>query len=218
MKKLIKIIGLLPILLALTLAGCSLEAPDDPTGDLRAAGPEDAMNQYVAIGNSLSAGFMDSGLMKAGQANSFPMIVASQMGITDFTQPWIEFPGIGTTDVGAGNVSGVLYYNGMTVAPVAVTPQTELAGLLLAVAQPTQYNNMSVPGSFSFDLMTTYDAATSYAAAPPFNAPNSYFEFINRAGALVGLFPNEEIPLAPGVSTYSCLLYTSDAADDSVLV
>jgi lysophospholipase L1-like esterase len=209
MKKLITTIALLPVLLALTLAGCSLDAPSDPTGELNPAGPGDAMNQLVAIGNSLSAGFMDSGLMKAGQASSFPLIVATQMGIEDFTQPWIEFPGIGTTDVGAGNISGVLYYNGSMVQPVGVTPQDQLAGLLLAAAQPTQYNNLGVPGAFSFDQLTAHSASTSYAAGPPFSRPNSYFEFINRSGAdtpQLRLFANVEVaaaPPAPGYQTGS---------------
>jgi lysophospholipase L1-like esterase len=205
MKTITRIIALLPVLLALALAGCSLDAPSDPTGDLNPPGPADAMNQYVAIGNSLSAGFMDSGLMKAGQANSFPMIVATQMGVADFTQPWIEFPGIGTTNVGAGNISGVLYYNGSAVQPVAVTPQAELSSLLLAVAQPTQYNNLSVPGAFSYDQLTAHSASTSFAAGPPFSRPNSYFEFINRSGAdtpQLNLFANLDVPAAPPVPGY----------------
>jgi len=207
MKNLIIKIALLPILLALALAGCSLEAPEDPTGDVNPPGPADATSQYVAIGNSLTAGFMDSGLMKAGQANSYPMIVATQMGLTteDFTQPYIEFPGIGTTDVGEGQVSGVLHYNGTTVLPRGITASAAVPGLLLAVAQPTQYNNLGVPGAFSHDLLTAHSASTSFAANPPFNKPNSFFEFINRSGAdtpMLNLFLNVSIPANPPAPGY----------------
>jgi len=205
MKKLMTKIAVLPILLAVALTGCSLEVPADPTGDVNPSTTADASTQYVAIGNSLSAGFMDSGLMKAGQANSFPMIVATQMGIKDFSQPWIEFPGIGTTNVGPGNISGVLYYNGATVAPVGMTPAADVSSLLLAAAQPTQYHNLGVPGAFSHDLLNTHSASTSYAAKPPFSKPNSYFEFINRSGAdtpELNLFANVDVSPPPPLSGF----------------
>jgi lysophospholipase L1-like esterase len=147
---------------------------------------------------------MDSGLMKAGQTNSYPMIVATQMGLdqTTFTQPWMEAPGIGTTDVGAGNVSGVLHWDGTGVTPLGVTPEAGIPALLLAVSQPTQYHNLGVPGAFSFDLLKAYSAASSYAANPPFSKPNSYFEFINRSGDLVNVFGNTTIPPAPSAPGY----------------
>ncbi len=204
MKKLIASITMFALLLALLLAGCSLEAPSDPTGQVNDPGPGDASTPYVAIGNSLTAGFMDSGLMLAGQANSYPMIVATQMGLNKdtFTQPWIDSPGIGTTTVEADSVSGVLHYNGTTVLPLAKTHAGAVSGLLKAVAQPTQYHNLGVPGAFSHDLLNAYSAATSHAAPPPFSKPNSFFEFINRAGPLVGLFKNMEVPANPPAPGY----------------
>ncbi len=206
MKKLITSVTMLSLLLALLLAGCSLDDPADPTGEVNPPGPADASTPYVAIGNSLTAGFMDSGLMKAGQANSYPMIVATQMGLNKdtFTQPWIEAPGIGTTNVGEGMVSGVLHYTGDSVVPLGVTPQAEVSGLLLAVAQPTQYHNLGVPGAFSFDLMNAHSAATSYGVN--LGSPNTFFEFINRAGDLINIFGNDDVPAnppAPGYQTGS---------------
>ena len=202
MKKLIASIAMLALLLALLLAGCSLDAPSDPTGQVNDPGPADASTPYVAIGNSLTAGYMDSGLMKAGQASSYPLIVATQMGMNQdtFTQPWIDAPGIGTTDVGAGNVSGVLYYNGASVGPLAITPEAGVPGLLLAVARPTQYHNLGVPGAFSFDLMNAYSAGTSYGVN--LGSPNSYFDFINRAVEPVNLFGNISVPAAPPAPGY----------------
>ncbi len=190
MKKLIKIIIAMPVLLTFLLTGCSLDAPSDPTGKVNPVGPADAAAKYVAIGNSLTAGYMDSGLMKAGQANSFPMLVASQMGLdkTTFTQPWIEAPGIGSTEVGDGLVSGVLRYTGNTVVPLAVTSEDEVQALLLAMAQPTPYHNLGVPGAFSTELMNTYSGDTSVGAA--FGKPNKFFDFINRPI----LFGNISVP------------------------
>ena len=60
------------------------------------AGSVDFTN-YVAIGNSLTAGFQDGALYDNGQLNSFPMMVAEQvqsigkMG-ADFDQPDIKSP------------------------------------------------------------------------------------------------------------------------------
>ena len=203
MKKLIASTTMFGFLLALLLAGCSLEAPSDPTGQVNDPGPGDSSTPYVAIGNSLTAGFMDSGLMKAGQANSYPMIVATQMGLDmdSFTQPWIEAPGIGTTNVGAGNVAGVLHFDGAGITPLGITPEAQVPGLLKAVAQPTQYHNLGVPTAFMVDYMNCYSAATSYTAVlaqimPDRFKPNTFFEFINRAGPLVGLFKNVEVPAA----------------------
>ena len=209
MKKLNMSFTLIALLLALLLAGCSLDAPSDPTGQVNDPGPADASTPYVAIGNSLTAGFMDSGLMKAGQANSYPMIVATQMGLNKdtFTQPWVDAPGIGTTDVSESapnHVAGVLHYNGTGVVPLGVTHEDAVAGLLLAVTQPTQYHNLGVPGAFSSDLMNAYSAGSSYGVN--LGSPNTFFEFINRAGPMVGLFKNVEVPPnapAPGYQTGS---------------
>jgi len=202
MKKLITSVTMLALLLALLLAGCSLDDPADPTDQVNDPTTADASTPYVAIGNSLTAGFMDSGLMKAGQANSYPMIVATQMGLNKdtFTQPWIEAPGIGTYGLSEGQVSGVLHYTGTSVAPLDSTPSAQVPGLLLAVAQPTQYHNLGVPGAFSFDLMNAHSAATSYGVN--LGSPNTYFEFINRAGDLVSLFKNIEVPANPPAPGY----------------
>jgi GDSL-like Lipase/Acylhydrolase len=195
MKNLIKIIIVMPILLALLLTGCTLDAPSDPTGKVNASGPDDATSQFVAIGNSLTAGFMDSGLMQTGQANSFPMLVATQMGLnTDsFTQPWVKSPGIGTTDLHDDSiVSGVLHYNGVSPVPLGTTPKDQvISDLLLAVAQPTPYHNLGVPGARVNELMNTHNGATSFGAA--FGDTNSFFDFINRSS----FFDNIHVPPSP---------------------
>ena len=74
---LLKILGL-PVVLALLLAGCSVDDPDHPTG-LQAP---PVFSNYVALGNSLTAGYMDSGLMLRGQLSSYPMMIAGQLGLT----------------------------------------------------------------------------------------------------------------------------------------
>lgn len=50
--------------------------------------------RYVAVGSSLTAGVRDGGVYADAQRNSFPALLAQQMGIVNFKQPLLE--GIGT--------------------------------------------------------------------------------------------------------------------------
>lgn len=183
----------LPILLLmgalLTMIGCSLEAPDDPSALVNAPGIEDAGARYVAIGNSLTAGYMDGGLMMAGQAYSYPNLIAGQLGLsrTQFTQPWIAAPGIGGVD--GTNVTGVLYFNGASIAVLGSTPLATIRSKLLAAAQPTQYHNLGVPGATLHDGMNAY-SSTTCASYLLYSSANSFFDFINRSETL---FRNEAI-------------------------
>ncbi|MCK9995672.1 MAG: hypothetical protein KAH56_05240 [Candidatus Krumholzibacteria bacterium] len=205
MKKLITSVTMLALLLALLLAGCSLDDPADPTGTVNPPGPGDASTPYVAIGNSLTAGYMESGLMKAGQANSFPMLLATQMGLNKktFTQPWVDAPGIGSTNVGEGQIAGVLHYTGTTIAPLGITPGDQVMGLLLAVTQPTQYNNLAVPGATVHDAMNAFDQGSSQGNVP-------FFNFINRASLFGNTIvpPSGGPPPTPGFATQSMFMQT----------
>ncbi|MBK7703505.1 MAG: hypothetical protein IPI34_11785 [bacterium] len=103
------------VLLALLAAGCGVDTPEpveltyvQPTG-------EAIFSNYVAIGNSLTAGFMDGGLVRNGQVNSYPQLIASALGYPagSFMQPLIAMPGIGsTTLVDANYAAGVLHSDG----------------------------------------------------------------------------------------------------------
>jgi lysophospholipase L1-like esterase len=174
----------LPILLMvgllLAMAGCSLEAPDDPSALNNPPGVEDAGARYVAVGNSLTAGFTDGGLIMSGQTYSYPNLIAGQLGLgsSRFTQPYIASPGIG--GVSGGNVTGVLYFNGSGLAVLGTTPLADVQSvLLLAATQPTQYHNLGVPGAVLHDGMNAYSSttATSYVL---YQSPNPFFDFINR--------------------------------------
>lgn len=169
------------------LGGCSLEAPDDPTDLVNAPTTEDAGARYVSVGNSLTAGFMDGGLIQSGQMYSYPRLIANALGLnnTQFTQPWIASPGIG--GLSGANVTGVLFFNGASIAVLGSTPAADVQSeLLLAATQPTQYHNLGVPGAVLHDGMNAYSSATSASGANPF------FDFINRAS----LFGND--PVAAG--------------------
>ena len=123
MKTLKTIVNL--TMLALLTAGCSVESPSvvDPAPVVQPSGAGIFAN-YMAMGNSLTAGFMDGGLIDAGQASSYPNLIARQMGYPagSFGQPLLNFPGVGSTDSGDPlSVSGVLHFNGSTAIPVGYT-------------------------------------------------------------------------------------------------
>jgi hypothetical protein len=57
-------------------------------------GPSPKEIKLVAIGDSITMGIQDGGLVKDNQYNSFPFLIAKQMGITgDFQQPLVSSPG-----------------------------------------------------------------------------------------------------------------------------
>jgi lysophospholipase L1-like esterase len=126
--------------------------------------------KYVAIGNSLTAGYADGALYKYGQENSYPSIMAKQFSLVGggpFVQPLIETEdgiGINQTLVGIyltpklvlkvlpiDDCSGKPIPNEYTLMPdlLTHTPDQAAYGAILA-ARPLvsgPYNNMGVPGA-----------------------------------------------------------------------
>lgn len=203
-KKLILI--LTSLLLVLLAGGCNPDAPDS-SSDLTAPTVDEVFANYAAIGNSLTAGFMDGGLMISGQMSSFPRLIAGQLGLAnapgdmEFSQPWINSPGIGSsTPSDTTMVAGVYYYDTGTTS-LGILGETSLASvtssLLLAAAQPTPYHNLGVPGAALADVMHAYTryTAASYAS---FGKANPYFDFINR----YSLFGNATVPATGSTPSY----------------
>src|SRR6056297_1950268 len=80
-------------LLLVLVSGCkdyndlNLEPVDSGSADY---------SNYVAVGNSLTAGYQNSALYASGQEFSFPKQIARQLRIEEsFDQPLISDPGIG---------------------------------------------------------------------------------------------------------------------------
>lgn len=132
---------------SILLAGCDPEFEDDRT---LSAGSLD-LTKYVAVGNSLTAGYQDNGLSLEGQLNSYPNILANQfsyVGGGEFTQPLFSLE--------QRNGSGYLRLTGFTStgSPITSTVTTQLAvrGMGADGKTPllTKYtggiNNYGVPG------------------------------------------------------------------------
>ncbi|MCP4293013.1 MAG: hypothetical protein GY780_14400, partial [bacterium] len=193
MKKLLTTIAIVPVLLALLLAGCTVSDPDHPDGLTSLNG-----HKYMSLGNSLTAGYMDSGLIMNGQMASYPRLIAGQMGLDttvgtgEFSQPWIASPGIGSSEPTPGSAAGVLYFDGSGISVLGETPLVDIQSILLAATDPTPYNNLGVPGALLWDVMNAYSAATSFGPAHGGGAEtaNPFFDFINRASFFGNLTGN----------------------------
>ena len=163
--------------LALGIISCEPEL-DNPVDEIGfySNGDTDFSN-YVALGNSLTAGYADGALYLTGQENSYPNIMAQQFAKVQetqmFNQPLVMdnaggllFAGTQITDnrrvlaVGADGNPSPQIYTGMQ-------PTTEVTNLLTG-----PFNNMGVPGAKSFHLITP---GYGNVAGVPVGTANPYF-------------------------------------------
>jgi lysophospholipase L1-like esterase len=96
---------------------------------------------YVAIGDSLSAGFVSGSLAENHQANSVPALLARQGGAADFQQPLVTQPGIPPE----------LTLVGLSPSPTLVRKAGLGQPRNLGLNRP--YNNMAVPGTTLIDAL-----------------------------------------------------------------
>ncbi|HMB61916.1 MAG TPA: hypothetical protein VKN36_02510 [Eudoraea sp.] len=110
-------------------------------------------SNYVAIGNSVTAGFADAGLYVKGQEASFANILANQFALAgggSFSQPLMS-DDLGGLVLGGNQITPNRFiFDPVNQVPVTVTgtPTTEVSNV---VAGP--HNNMGVPGAKSFHLL-----------------------------------------------------------------
>ncbi len=153
MKKILYILS--GLFLATSFTACEPEF-ENPIGDQTYTSGTADFSNYVAIGNSLTAGYTNGTLYKSGQENSFPAILAGQMKLAgggEFTQPYMDDD---TKDVGGMVFGGTpilptkLIINAAAGAPERIneTPTMELTNI-----HPGPYNNMGVPGAKIFHLL-----------------------------------------------------------------
>jgi len=114
-------------------------------------------SKYVALGNSLTAGFTDNALFIAAQENSLPNTLAQRFALAgggEFTQPMMNDNFGGLALAGTRITQPRLVFGGAgpvplesIIGPVTVTTD-------LAINNPTgPFNNMGVPGAASFHLI-----------------------------------------------------------------
>jgi lysophospholipase L1-like esterase len=160
--------------------------PIDPTPEpvVYIAGSADFSN-YVAIGNSLTAGYSDNALFVNGQTASFPNMLAANFDLVgggDFKIPFMA-DNLGGATLGGQPVFGNrLFLNfasgSPTPTPVSGTGATDIGNIL---AGP--FNNMGVPGAKSYHLVAPgYGnvAGVSMGLANPY-----YARFASSPGATI---------------------------------
>jgi len=163
--------------LALGVISCEpeLDKPVDEAG-FYSNGETDFSN-YVALGNSLTAGYADGALYLTGQENSYPNIMAQQFAkvqeIQSFTQPLVNDNAGGLLLAGnqITNNRRVLAF-GTDGAPApriytGMQPTTDITNVLSG-----PFSNMGVPGAKSFHLITPNYGDIS---GVPVGSANPYF-------------------------------------------
>lgn len=194
-----KLYALLPFLGLLFIAcedddDASVTATPDPDPIVFTAGSADFSN-YVAIGNSLTAGFSDNALFIAGQEASFPNMLASNfelVGGGDFEIPFMADNLGGATLDGipvAGNRFILVFLpEGPSPVQVEGIGTTEISEKLTG-----PFNNMGVPGAKSYELLAPgYGSVTGVGlgTANPYFARFSSSEAATVIGDAVAQGPS----------------------------
>lgn len=162
MKKIIISFIALSVVLGALLSGCTDSAPSGPTPGLGSV----TVKKYVAVGNSLTAGYQSNGLYESVQMYSFPNLISQQLvkagaPLDTFQQPLYSDPG--NADPGPGSNAGksqryaILNFSdpkNPVIGPEGKAPGSPTNSLL---ARP--YDNLGIPGipiaSFLVDTMVT---------------------------------------------------------------
>lgn len=148
------------LLSGLTLLSCSSDdstggpmTPVDPEPVEYTSGSAD-FSKYVAVGNSLTAGYSDAALFIDGQNASFSNMLATNFALVGggtFNIPYMA-DNLGGATLGGQTILGnrlILSFATGSPSPVPVsgTPTTEISNTLSG-----SFNNMGVPGAKSFHL------------------------------------------------------------------
>lgn len=139
---------------ALAIVSCKPEFDD-----VTISGGKADFSNYVAIGNSLTAGYADNALYKSGQENSYPMILATQMSLSKsntFNQPYMA-DDLGGMTIGGSDLTGfdnklVLGRSTNCLGVSAAGPVTSQGSHATEVTTniynaATPFNNFGVPGA-----------------------------------------------------------------------
>jgi lysophospholipase L1-like esterase len=126
------------------------------------------LSDYVALGDSLTAGFASGALMDFYQDRSYPAVLAAQAETTGFEQPLVSEPGF----------PPILELVHLVPVPV-ILPVGLIPGLPVNAALPRPYNNLGVPGANLFDMLFTTGDINNLLAG---NTDNVMHDLILRNG------------------------------------
>ncbi len=132
--------------------------------------------RYVAIGNSLTAGYQSNALSERDQKYSFPALIMRQLQRTGFEQPLIKNPGIGNRIRLAALTPPTLVYE------PSVDPLDPASNLNISLPRP--YNNLGIPGAILYDMLDTTGASSNFISKSIARG-NPFFSHVLRS-SLVG--------------------------------
>lgn len=177
--------ALLLLGLATSLAACEPKLDTAPTPSKGSAD----FTRYVAVGNSLTAGYADGGLYLEGQQNSYPSILAGQFaqaGGAVFRQPLFEasqFNGSGYLKLTGFDAAGSPILEDVTTN-LATTGEPGLPGGNVLTPYTGAIDNLGVPGISVRDLNnTTYGLLNPYyhrMLTAPERSTKSYLTFMRE--------------------------------------
>lgn len=130
-------------------------------------------SKYVALGNSLTAGYRDNALYVDGQIESYPNMLATQMKLAgggEFKQPLMSDNLGGIPSVGVANKLVLAVDANGVMGPVVASGNGTTT--LQNIYSSGPYQNMGVPGAKSFHLLAPgYGNAANLATG----TANPYF-------------------------------------------
>ena len=175
-------IGLLSIILltALLIISCDDYTEIDPPVVNQVSGNAD-FSRYVALGNSITAGYQSGALYQSSQLYSYGNLIAKQVG-TKFEMPLVSDPGL---------YPGRLEVESLSPFTLYANPSR---GELLNYNYPSAYNNLGVYGALTYDILFAKSSTTcaSYLFA---GTPNPYFDIVLRNSLI-----NKGTPLEQALS------------------
>jgi len=130
------------VLVALTLTACDDDTLVDP-----APPSDDLFTSYVAVGNSITAGFQSDGINAETQQASYAVLLSQAMG-TSFNIPALSLPGCPPP-----------FTNPLTGERVGGPEAPPCA--LRSTPAPRRLNNVAVPGAAVLDALSNLDAESN---------------------------------------------------------
>ncbi len=131
------------------------------------AGAQLDMSNYVALGDSVTAGLVSGGLVDCYQFNSYPALLADQAGTPSFEMPLISAPGVPSV------LQLVSLANGPVIEPVG----DFMDSFPYNVEYPLPYNNLGVPTATLYDMLFQIGDIQNLAAG---NLENIIFDLVLR--------------------------------------
>lgn len=159
------------LIIAITALRCTEDSVAPPAIIIVDTGTAD-FTRYVAIGNSLTAGYQSSALSQRDQPYGFTNLIAKQVSAA-FEMPLIKDPGIG------GRIRLVAISPAPTLATEpSVNPLDPSSNLNVALARP--YNNLGIPGAILYDVLDTTGASSNFVSKSVARS-NPFFSLILRS-------------------------------------